>query len=124
MNCKLNLVLEVPRIWHYNKYMNIKKDDAGFDKAVKDCKAWKVMEIWFAKDVQGKDYWEIEMDTWYNDGREPTWERLAYGGEVKEAEAKWDELIKEHKPDEHYCEDGAIDYQALSDKLDKEAEEA
>jgi len=94
-----------------------KQDPVGFDKAMEEKdRTWRVLDIWFAKDTEGRLYWEIEQDKWMPD-KEPLWEVLAHGHGEGKGHDKFKELIKEMQPDEYFCStypDGSLNEECYS----------
>ena len=77
--------------------------EEGFNKAMEEeGRAWRVLDLWFAEDTEGRIYWEIEQDKWTSD-KEPLWEVLAHGHGVYQGIDKFEQLIRENQPDEYFC---------------------
>ena len=79
----------------------------GFKKAMKAGKRWVTLDCSISKCHDGTEYYEIDKAVFRGDKDRPTedsHEQVACGNTLEECEKIWDELIKEHKPDEYFIQ--------------------
>ena len=77
----------------------------GFKKAMRAEKIWTMLDCSISKCHDGTEYYEIDKSVFRGDKDRPdrdTCEQLAHGHGFEECEKIWDELIKEHSPDEYF----------------------
>lgn len=103
-------------------------NDEGFKKAMDEGKVWVTLQVELTELKNGKWYWEIEKSVFKDN--DASWDALAHGTDDASFETVsqiWENFIKKNNPDECFVEQNDyqdIDYQELSDKLDREAEGA
>ena len=122
--------LVVPLEQSHNIRMKKIINEDGFKEAMKDGRDWTTLSLDMTEGKDGTWYWEIEKSIFHGGetdiDKKVSYELLSTGYGWSDVEAAWSDLISELNPDEYFVDQHEyyeIDYQALSDKLDKEAEE-
>ena len=129
-------LLEVPLKSSHNISMKKIINEEGFKKAMSEGKTWTTLDCQLSETEKGRWYFEIDKHVFTGavenihgiaDEPDASMERLANGDDddsLKLVGKIWDNLIEKYSPDEYFVDQEEykeIDYQALSDKLDKEA---
>ena len=105
-------------------------DSKGFHRAMRAGETWTSLDCQLSELKDGTWYFEIDKHVFYNkDGKKDAeWEQMANGTcslSLEPCERIWNNLIEKYNPDEYFVDQEEyieIDYQELSDRLDKEAE--
>ena len=118
--------------------MNRSLDESGFNGAMAAGKTWTILDCTLSEFEDGSWYYEIDKSVFYGGPAESdkagktnvSHEQVTFGKSIDDTldsiEKVWTSLIEKYNPDEYFVDQinyNEIDYQKLSDQLDKEAAE-